>query len=365
MESRFGIERRFTPAQVCNQMLRLILHAGMPKTGSTSIQRFLKRDMQDRRFLSIGGGRKYSGNRIVGAFSDNPRGMNRNRKRALSSGDLDSESSRTRAEFRADLAAADEVTGIFSSELLGQLGAGETAAFLQAIREEISAISVVAYIRSPRSFMESAFQQRLKAGSYRLQPRRLYPGYRARFSALERDLGPASIAYWLFDPRVFPGGCVVRDFCSRLGITVPEDFRAQARNVSLSLPALRLLYAYRRFGAPFGVGSQAIAENMRLIRSLSDLRGPKLRLHGSLVDGLLDRRSDDISWVERRLGVSFDEEIPEDEHALHEENELLNFSASEIDWLGNRIGSNLVLPGNPEIAGQRVAAAVHKLRLDS
>jgi hypothetical protein len=336
-----------------------ILHYGMPKTGSSSIQTWLLRGLEDPRWHYLNLGRRGSGNLLVSAFDPDSAAHPRNRKRGIDDATLARELEEYRASLDTQLAALGTRRAIFSAERLAGVGEPVLRAICEQLAPACGEIRAVGYVRAPTSFMESIYQQRLKAGNHALRPRQIYPGYRARLGKFEQVLGREQVEFWRFDPPAFPRGCVVRDFCTRLDIHIsPEDLPRV--NDSLSLEALRLLYVYRRFGPGYGRGEQAMRENTALKEHLMGLRGPKLRLHAALTAPVLRAEHEDIRWMEERLGCSLAEAPCEDAGAVKAEEDLMRCSAVSLDWLGASLErAPLPVDAGPE----RVAEEIHRLRL--
>jgi hypothetical protein len=330
----------------------------MPKTGSSSIQTWLLKGLEDPRFHYLNLGRRGSGNLLVSAFEPDPAAHPRNHKRAIDRAELERELEEFRASLDAQLATLGTRRAIFSAERLAVVQEPVLRAICARLAPACGEIRAVGYVRAPVSFMESIYQQRLKAGNHALRPRQIYPGYRARLGKFESVLGREHVGFWRFDPRSFPRGCVVRDFCSRLEIRIgPEDLPRV--NDSLSLEALRLLYVYRRFGPGYGRGEAAMRENTALKERLLELRGPKLRLHAALVAPVLQAEHEDVRWMEERLGSSLSETLAEDAEAVRTEDDLLRVGAATLEWLGAALGRTPLRPGADP---RQVAEEVHRLR---
>lgn len=65
--------------------------------------------------------------------------------------------------------------------------------------------------------------------------------YRACFEKIDDVFGRANVVLRKFDPQTFPSGCVVRDFCARLGTGFPTKCIIRD-NESLPLEVVALLY---------------------------------------------------------------------------------------------------------------------------
>ncbi len=341
-------------------MSACIIHYGMPKTGSSSIQNWLLRSLADPRFFNIDLGRSGSGNIIATTFRAHPEQHHRNLKRGLTSAEVQQESASTRAAFKHALERADGRAALLSAELLANFSEAEFNGLCDFIRPHAADISAVGYVRSPRSFMESVFQQRLKSGADSFRPEQNYPRYRERFEKFETVLGRERVAYWMFAPASFPGGCVVQDFCRHLDIRCVTPAVPRV-NESLSLPAIRLLYAYRKYGPGFGTGERALHENRLLKTRLHELEGSPLRFHEALLHPVLDTRRADIEWMEERLQRPFMEMPIADHDAVQREADLLRFCPESIAWLARQLGCNT--PDAASIEPREVADLMHELRV--
>lgn len=342
-------------------MSECILHFGMPKTGSSSIQTWLLRECADPRLRYLNLGTRGSGNIMVGAFFPDPLEdqHHRQRRRGLGQASVQAENAETRASLARQLDALGERRALFSAELLANTQPEVVQAVHAFLARWCPDFLAVGYVRAPVGFMESVYQQHLKAGRAGFDLDKLYPRYRRRLRVFEELLGRERVQFWPFAPSRFPRGCVVRDFCTRLDIACGEADILRV-NDSLSLDAIRLLYAYRRFGPGYGTGEQAMRENRELIARLRTLEGPKLRIDATAVRPVLDAHRKDIEWAEERLGQSFTERLSEGPECIREEADLLRFSRESLDWLAAQTGTaGLATDPSP----QRVADAMQRMRV--
>lgn len=343
-------------------MSRLIIHFGMHKTGSSSIQEFLFRHLADPRFRYIDLGAANSSGKIATAFMEEPHTYHAHQKRGRSMQEVSWLRDQTIARLRAELERARGRTAILSGEFVPYLRDQELAALSDFVSSFGYSVHAVGYVRAPKAYMQSAFQQRVKEGKDVLNPWGLYPDYRERFHRLEDVFGKDHVRFWYFDPKSFPSGCVVQDFCRRLGIEFSGENVVRV-NDALSLPALSLLYTYRRFGPGYGVGPTAVRENNRLIERLRALPGAKLRFHSSLVAPVINANRADLAWMETRLGVPLVEDLViDDEHAVRSEDDLLTCSPETLNWLGRQLGAEPEKHWHPRMTPNEVASRMHKLR---
>ena len=280
-----------------------ILHFGMHKTGSSSIQQSLSGagDLGSHYFLDLGTRMGNGGRPLVTMFARRPWAHHAYRQRGFGKDDVLRRLPADQARLAAEIAGAEGRTSIISAEVLSLFSEEEVRKTARGIRALVDSVRAVGYIRPPRAYMESRFQQRMQgSGRAGMDLEDLYPRYQ-RLEGLDKVLGRENVSMWKFAPAAFPEGDVVRDFCARLGIEIPED-RIRRVNESLSRPALSMLYAYRRFGPVFGVGTSAVRENRSLVEALRTVPGPKLRFSASFVEPVIEANTEDIAWIEARIG---------------------------------------------------------------
>jgi hypothetical protein len=340
-----------------------VVHFGMPKTGTTSIQESLFRRLSDPRFYYVNLGRSNASIPIATAFKGNAAQFHFHVKAGTAAGELAQLKADIVERLGAELRSAGERTAILSGEAIFGLKPPELRELCCVVaRHRHGAVTAAGYVRRPKEFMESEFQQQVKSGHRAFRVPKV-PRYRGRVGKFDTVFGRDNVRVWLFDPSTFAGGCVVQDFCSRLG----ARFRAQdvtRTNESLSRPALSLLFAYRKFGPGYGVGAAAIQENRLLIRRIMTLPGIKARLHSSLVAPLLGARREDIEWMEARAGASLAEDLAaHDDGAIRSEADLLEFAPESLQWLAEQLGGPYARQWHPAMQPPQVAEWVHELRL--
>ncbi len=338
---------------------RCILHWGMPKTGSTSIQVSFQAagDSVSHRYLSLDD--PNSGRALATMFLDDPRGFHLNRKDRLGEARLQQDRRDAFARFEAQF-RSDHSTYILSGEAISSMDLPTLERLRDWLKTQVDEVQAVGYVRKPKGYMESELQQKIKAGRGRFDLRSHYPAYRQRFEPLEQVFGADRVSYWLFDPARFPEGDVVLDFAARLGLKI-DGGQVQRANEAISLGGVRLLYCQRKFGAGYGRGADAIAHNRRLHRQLREVPGPRLRLSAAAVRPILQEQEDDLRWMELRLGESLREDL--DQHwpsEITDEEDLLVPDPVAHAWLAARLGEPL--PEGGLLDQRTVAAWVTRLR---
>lgn len=354
---------------------RCILHVGMPKTGSSSIQETLFFALDDPRFVYVSAGEP-NAVRVLSLlctdwtlpehfFGSSGADSNFRDRRRRSYG--------RKVEASLRRARAHGLQPILSAESCWRMSEDELQRLRSLLERQGFAVRVVAYLRTWKEWIESSYQQRCKGECIHgskpwavafAPPNPSSLRYRERFETLDRVFGRENVLLRKFDPRSFPGRDVVRDFCHQLGISIPEG-RIRRSNESLSLDALKLLVAYGRFGnREPGSGRRSARQHRWLVQRLRDLSGPPLRLHSSLVEPMLAPVLPQLDWLEERLGAPMREDLRAHDAApecIRSDEDLLRFSGESLRWLAALTGGSIAGTSGEETARQ-VGERVHRLR---
>ncbi len=342
-------------------MTHCIIHIGMHKTGSSSIQRSLT-GFEDEQFVYAPLGKQHNHSiPICTLFSGNPERHVAHKSNLRDMADVAAYRARVRARLESAIEGAQERTLIISGESISLLSRPDLSHLHDYLDDHFDRVDVVAYVRSPAGFMSSAFQQRVKGRLDQFQPEAQYCNYEKCFSKFDDLFGRENVRLWHFSPESFPGGCVVQDFCARLGINLPKG-RIIRSNESLSRHAVALLYCYRKFGKEFGSVDMTAQEGQRLGNILGALAAGKFRFSPDLIRPILERNRADIEWMEARLGEPLGEELGSHQPGdVRDESDLLTPDPDAVCELIKVLGE--VAPaGNNGKTPEQVASLVHLLR---
>jgi hypothetical protein len=336
-----------------------ILHVGMPRTGASSIQESLYYGLDNPETLYFSFAETKATATINALFAADPSDDPRVRMLGWSP-ERFAEFQRTAEQklWQALSVATSTHSSLYlSAENCWMMPEAE----LLAVR-----IRVVAYLRPRHDWLESRFQDHIVRGgrSFRITPQNVAVlDYAERIRVLERVFGGARVELFPYAPHQFPDGCVVRHFRKNYQLDL-ETEKIRRSQGSLSLPAFRLLYAYRQF-IPQRRGSHAaLRQNALLVKQLSSLAGPPLRLHADLVSPVLEPLQGQRSVISQRLRLEFPETWHHraDEEAIRSEQDLLTFCDQSLEWLCTVSRTRGIRRGTPEQTAQQVAERVEKLR---
>lgn len=293
--------------------MKILLHIGMPKAGSTALQNGLLAADAGLRARGIlypaGEGLPNEHKLLLGGFLPYDRLPRRMRQAYRDRRDRVAEDVGTlcrRIERR--IAASRAETLVLSSEALFRAFSATEAAPLRALlgRFGPGRITVVAYVRRPSAFYLSFQQQNLKAAAT-ISPPAPVP-YRREIESWEAVAD--DVVALPYEAEQLRDGDVVRDFVARFLPEALDLFPAgtsRRANVSMSAEGMDLLQLYRRH-ALAGRDGEFTGDAHRVQLALAEaeqaLAGPAPRLLPHVADGI-DRLSEDVLWLRDRFGVRF------------------------------------------------------------
>ena len=173
--------------------------------------------------------------------------------------------------------------------------------FLSAWFEDIR---IIVYIRDPRSYMSSAFQQSAKTTAvlFGLEP--FVPEYHRRIGDWIKVFGREKIDAVLYDRKTFDQGSIIHDFARRIGADVARVSSMQ-RNESLRAEGLALTYAIRNT-----IASRKLPL-LQWVRLRADLYltprfgQRQFDFDDHIYERALADQNDDIAWAEQLLRQEF------------------------------------------------------------
>ena len=277
-----------------------ILHVGMHKTGTTSIQRTLQDLASGRaRYVQLGGSNHSAP--IVTAFHEDPSTMGLHRRAGREAGTVAELRQKMRERLDSELSRTAQFDKfVISGEGIVALPPPSLKELRAALLARVGQVQVFAYMREPVGYSISAFQQRVKNGATAF--RLTQPEYRKKFQRFINVFGREHFSARVFARDQLKDGSVVADFCNVWSL--PYDPATEVRsNESISEPVVKLMHLFNREGP-------APEQNRRWLNARNDLTAalsahfpgrfelPR-EFHGQAVD------ADDLAWLERQLGIVF------------------------------------------------------------
>lgn len=306
-------------------MAKCILHIGMHKTGTTSIQRSLA-NLDDANFYyaRIGGSPGHSVP-VCSVFAEKKNARHLVESRSRSSGTPKEKIAAARHDLKESIKTANGRTLVISGEGLVRLKLSEIIRMRRFLAHKgYEDVEVVAYIRPPASYVASAWLYRKKLGGLNAGSiETLVPAYKQKFSKFDRVFGRDKVRLFKFDQKSFEKKDVVLDLCHRTGI--PEaSIKLIRKNESISKTTMQLIYRYRMDAKDQGLPPLHTALVEELNMHLDGEGVPNARVSPKILRPILERLQDDIDWMEQRLGQSLYEDLGEErETDIRSEADLL------------------------------------------
>jgi len=200
---------------------------------------------------------------------------------------------------------------------------------LHILRDYDEDVRVVAYVRPPRSFISSQFQQWAKHARTRAFSSMgyLWPCYRKIFEVFDTIFGRENVTFKPFQRDRLEGGNVVLDFAHEIGVAL-DPGEVVLANTSIGLEAVALLHVQSRFGKPVGWKDRQGRFQQRQFSGYISRLCPRRRfvLSDVLTDPLVKANHADLDWMEARLGMSLSEPPVLEGEGVSSEAELISIA---------------------------------------
>jgi len=340
-------------------MRRCIIHFGLLKTGSTSIQQALFTESNKSGFSYLHLGSPYLGRKLMTAFCRPAWRIAPDLRRTEPADALT-----VREDLARSIATKNAGALVVSCESLSLFTESELSDFFEFLRSQGLTPEATAYIRDYDSWSESVFQQSCRYGTWNSS---LFPlgsgAYRFAVEKFDRLLGAENVRLWKYDRKDFPGGCVVRDFFQRLDFGNYGGPSPQL-NEGLGFEAAKLLLAYHRSKLGEVRDVATFRANAQLAAHTRSLPGPPVRFHADTINERMLLESADLEWMETRLGQSVRGGRCNQSSGpfIRSEEDLSKFSREALDWLQEQSGFRLADGSDPQEMARKVAEGMATLR---
>lgn len=293
---------------------RLILHAGLPKTATTSIQDAIF-DCRDVLFAETG--IYYPGivpnhtNDLCTAFLDDPRSHISNKMAGRTDLDhMQSIAADLRASFRAEIAEAAPEIILFSAEGFSNLSHTELAKFRDWALQLAEEISVFYIVRNPLNYATSVIQQHLKGGEvleemYAVPP---MPNFKGRLNNAITSFGREAVTVRTFEDMIKDPDGVAGFFLEMIG--APQGKARDAiiksqilKNESLSHEAALILSSLNRQRPAFVNGHRGLRRTLSELGLIENINGQKFYLPDNVRKHVVDLCMPDIAWLEENCSI--------------------------------------------------------------
>jgi len=360
-------------------MNRCVLHIGMPKTGTSSIQDTLYFGLKDPRFSYFSAG-EVNGSRMLWTLYSKEKPpfhlWRRNVENVQYARKLQVRYQRL-LTHQLKRASLQHRTLILSGEDSWVWDEGQIKQFIELLSTEQTKAQVIAYIRPWKGFLESNFQQIMKGRTIFLKrdtrgtsPPPIKPNdptkidYQKTIETLDAHFGNENVILRKFDPKDFQDGCVVQDFCNQIGVSIASN-SIRRSNDSIGLNAVRMLYAYKLFGQEeTWIRELATWQHFQLTLALAEMPDTPFRLHSEMTNPIIEPYLTQIPWLEDRLGVSFQEDFEKHDNSpcIRTKEDYFRFEESSLMWLATQTKCSMPSSLHGEHTAKEVAKMIHILR---
>lgn len=343
-----------------------ILHIGMPKTGSSTIQENFFLGIDDPMVTYANLKESNHSGRLCALFSDFPEEYQY--VKAYQINDVVSFNKQSLEMLIHGFTENNKPIQIISSEDLFHLcdiGKKKNGIFLleQLLKKYFKSVVVVVYARRLSELLPSIAQQLIKYhdfNSFKIE--NMYHRYQNIRKYID-IFGAENVHLWNFDPKKFPEGDILLDFTTRLGLQ-PQRSKVKVVNESISKEAISILFTYHfHENAKTDFGSQHNTLNYQLVEWLRKIGSEKFKFSGKFIQRAIAANQEDYDWIVSVMGADF-KETPETLSAegVDSEHELMHYATQLIPNLVELAGDfakGLKLDDTP----QTVARLVDKIML--
>ena len=320
---------------------RIILHAGLHKTGTTSVQEncFRHRDLllqhgveypvfsfRERQIIN-------HSDPLAGVFSSRPRAYGMARRQGVEDDPAEASTAFT-GQLNKILAEPRGTTLLLSAEMVSDFNANDMQALRRRLQDATDDFHVIAYVRSPQSSLASILQQRALAGSA-VDPHKLVNLVGQRFKRLRQGFGDILQLYNFHEAAVEDGG-LVGHFFRALGLpqATVDGLEFSRANPKMPMEAYRLMQAINRAYPVDGVASHGVKRHYHDLRPLYALPGQPFRIECLQDQALSEALASQSQWLATELGWEFPEVSHHTPEPLWQTPTLLELETA-ISTLGN------------------------------
>jgi hypothetical protein len=298
----------------------IILHVGMHKTGTTSIQNTLSNTtnnklLEKKDYLYPLSWPNNHSIPIFSAFCEYPENYHINIKKGYSITEITDINKRYLESLKMEIAKREQSKLIISGEDISVLSIDNLNSlkkYLKSISTNDVSIKVVVYVRNPVSWSTSVIQQRIKGGTT----------YQNSLIGLRADLknyfiniinkfiqvfGKESINIYTFEEAIKHKYGPVGYFLSTLGFSNQEisQFNIIKANESISFIAADILSFLNEKIPVIKDGKLDAKRTPNDFSYFSVIKGPKFDLPFTIKKELFQCCQDDIKWLNENFGIDY------------------------------------------------------------
>lgn len=287
-----------------------IVHIGMHKTGSSSIQHNLNQT-KNLNFSYFNLGVENHSIPIYSVFSKHRNNYHIHKNRGRTEEDIYKYNKDINNKFQNHIYEnMNHNTFVISGEDISVLSDTELVEFKNYLLNYFEKIQIVAYIRSPFSYTASTVQENIKNGSIDIVSlvKNVFPKYKNRFEKFDFIFGKNNVYLHYFDKKSLVGEDITKDFLYKNNLETEEE-SFLSTNESMSLEAIALLYIYNKYATTPIANHNGVRAKYELRNLLLNVGSTKISLGKKLFKNIPTNYLEDLNWIESRMNMKISDEV--------------------------------------------------------
>jgi len=284
---------------------RLIIHAGMHKTGSTSIQFWLRNaKLEDAHYFNWDTPNHSTLFTLL--FEEKPYEYFGLKRRGLTEKNTENQRRKALDGLIRELETTNASIYIFSAERISSASDNSVYEMERFFSQYFEHIDVFAYVRQPTGFMTSMFQQHLKTWGPKLKVRQLWPEYKRRFLRLDKAFGQEKVHLRRYEDLKDKKTDAVADFLDWTGVKGVGE-AAVRRNTSMKSDAVALLYVYRTYVTSDLEEKPSVSRDNQVVQEIREVGGERFILNLPTDPDFDRKRRIGMRWISNRMGLEIND----------------------------------------------------------
>lgn len=278
-----------------------IIHIGMPKTASTSLQDYFYNNIEPNyKYPDIG--TPYISDKLFSLFSENPSEYHANYLKNLSIDEIAFENQKFHEFLVNDINASNKEFYILSSEDFFHMNSIEVQKIWKFTNMHFDTSKIIGYVRNPTTFIPSAFQELCKFhGLQSLETFHFYHRYK-NFQNFDDIFGRDSVILLDYE-MAFNKNLILENLCSASGLKCTGSLKKQ-NNQSSSKEFIAIMFA-NNCESGF-LKSNEYQSFVRWLDLISKKFGSNpMQFSNEFYKKIYEENIDDIQWIESRLNLRF------------------------------------------------------------
>jgi len=300
---KFYVQRKTYVNKNIRKRELCIVHIGMHKTGSSSVQHTLsKNPIEGFSYFELGS--ENHSIPIYSMYTEHPERYHIHQKSGRSTEEITQYNKHVEEMFYLHLIKnEDKEKFIISGEDISVLSRDALQKFYLFLSNFFHSIQVIGYVRSPISFINSNVQELIKGGILLDKIDKPFPNYKGIFQKFDDIFGVDNVNLVHFDRSKLEKDDITIDFLTRIGSEI-EFLLLETVNESMSLEALSILHAfnfYTKEVKPFK--KEKTRQKLIDFLNLNIVQKTKFSIADTVASEVLLQNKKEVEWINNRLCI--------------------------------------------------------------